>query len=152
MRREAVELALAELTVTVPVKESCSTSGIRSTRRSRSRRAASSFDSTHRRKSLSGERIHQWLGARLRPGRASSDLERIERQQVFVRSCSTTDLTSRRVLARHELVSATSEGAYEELAQVRSDWSFKTLGPVAPETIDEMMVLVLRKSRLRRLR
>ena len=57
-----------------------------------------------------------------------------------------------RVLSDPELLSASSEAAVEELEQVSSDWSFKTLGPVAPETIDGMMVLVLRPpSRLTRL-
>jgi hypothetical protein len=97
---------------------------------------------------LSGERIHQWLGARLRPDRASSDLERIERQQVFVRTLLDDGFDFGRVLARSQLVSASSEAAVQELEQVTSEWSFETLGPVAPETIDGMMVLVLRKSRL----
>ena len=35
---------------------------------------------------LEGERIHQWIGARFELDRPSSDLERVARQQVFVRA------------------------------------------------------------------
>lgn len=147
VRREAIEAAVADLTVTVPVTEPLDFwYPLSPTEPIEEGRKLVRFDPPA--ESLSGERIHQWLGARLRPGRASSDLERIERQQVFVRGLLDDGFDFARLLARPELVSASSGPALEELGQVSSDWDFKTLGPVAPETIDGMMVLVLRRSRL----
>jgi len=147
VRREAIERALADLSVTVPVNEALDFwYPLSPNEPIEEGRKLVRFDPPA--ESLSGERIHQWLGARLRPDRASSDLERIERQQVFVRTLLDDGFDFARVLERPELVSASSDRAIEELARVTSEWSFKTLGPVAPETIDGMMVLVLRRSRL----
>jgi hypothetical protein len=147
VRREAIELALADVAVTVPVMEAVDFwYPLSPTEPIEEGRKLVRFDPPA--ETLSGERIHQWLGARLRPDRASSDLERIERQQVFVRTLLDDGFDFGRVLARSQLVSASSEAAVQELEQVTSEWSFETLGPVAPETIDGMMVLVLRKSRL----
>lgn len=147
VRREAIELALTDVTVTVPVKESLDFwYPLSPTEPIEEGRKLVRFDPPA--ESLSGERIHQWLGARMRPHRASSDLERIERQQVFVRTLLDDGFDFSRVLAQPQLLSASSEAALEELQQVAPGWSIKTLGPVAPETVDGMMVLVLRKSRL----
>ena len=77
---------------------------------------------------LSGERIHQWIGARFEVDRASSDLNRIARQQVFVRA----------LLEQGFDLSA----APEELRSVRADWEFATLPRLRPKTIDGRSVLV----------
>ena len=149
VRREALELALADLTVTVEVDEPLDFwYPLSPTAPIEEGQKLVRFDPPA--EPLSGERIHQWLGARLRPGRASSDLERIERQQVFVRTLLDDGFDFSRLLASPELVSASSEEGLEELAQVSPGWSLETLGPVVPKTIDGMLVLVLRKSRARR--
>jgi len=147
VRREAVEAAVADVTVTVPVDEPLDFwYPLAPTEPIEDGRKLVRFAPPA--EALSGERIHQWLGARLRPGRASSDLERIERQQVFVRALLEQGFDFGRLRVRPELLSASSEQAFAEVARVTSDWSLETLGPVRPETIDGMMVLVRRRSRV----
>jgi hypothetical protein len=70
---------------------------------------------------LQGERIHQWIGARFELDRPSSDLERIARQQVFVR--------------------ALLEQGFD-LGAVKPTWTFSTLPRLRPATIDGKSVLV----------
>jgi hypothetical protein len=141
--RGAVERALAGATVTVPVKERLDYwYPLSPTQEIEAGRKQVTFEPPE--EQLSGERIHQWLGARFAVDRASSDLERIERQQAFVFGLLEDGFDWAQLVADPELVTASSAGAIEELTTVRADWKARTLGPVAPETIDGMMVLVLR--------
>lgn len=149
VRREAVELMLADATVTVPVEEPLEFwYPLTPTAPIEEGRKLVRFDPPEER--LSGERIHQWLGARLRRDRASSDLERIRRQQVFVQALLADGFDFAPLLRHGEFLSASSEQAFEALRVVDAGWSLRTLGPVDAETIDGMMVLVLRRRGLRR--
>jgi anionic cell wall polymer biosynthesis LytR-Cps2A-Psr (LCP) family protein len=92
---------------------------------------------------LSGERIHQWAGARYDVARADgSDLSRLRRQQVLVRRLIEDGLDFTRAMADPALISMTSETALEELRQVRADWRYATMDDVVPDTIDGKAVLL----------
>ncbi len=93
---------------------------------------------------LSGERIHQWLGARYAVDRSGTDFTRIRRQQVFVRQLIEDGFDFTRALADPALISMTSDGAPEELRQVRADWRHAVIDDVVPEKIDGKAVLVRR--------
>ena len=93
---------------------------------------------------LSGERIHQWLGARYAVGRGGSDFFRIRRQQVFVRRLIEEGFDFTRAVANPELISMTSEGACDELRQVKADWPHTIMDDVVDEKIDGKAVLVRR--------
>jgi hypothetical protein len=94
---------------------------------------------------LSGERIHQWLGARYDvEGADGSDTSRFPRQQVFVRRLIETQFDFSRLLDDPTLVSMTGAGAVAELREVRADWRFTSLDDVWPAKIEEKSVLVRR--------
>ncbi|MGQ0765479.1 MAG: hypothetical protein ACT4OZ_07420 [Gemmatimonadota bacterium] len=104
------------------------------------------FDPPH--ETLSGERIHQWIGARSSADdsrRELPDLDRIRRQQVFVRCLLDGAFDFSRVLAAPDLVQLSSTSALDALRQVRATWRFGVLRWVTPMTIDGRMVLVRRR-------
>lgn len=80
---------------------------------------------------LSGERLHQWLGARIAVGRPSSDLERIARQQVALRVALRQGLSLEAWVDRPSL---SDPRALEELSAVTADWRLRTLTDFAPGT------------------
>lgn len=151
VRREAVERALAGLTVTVPVDEPLEfLYPLTPTTRIQEGEKIVRFDPPH--EHLAGERIHQWLGARRQPGRASSDLLRIERQKVFVEVLLAGGFDFAQLLRDPELIRVSSDEALDEIRAVEPGWAHETHGPVVTETIDGMIVLVLRREKPRRLR
>lgn len=95
---------------------------------------------------LSGERIHQWLGARTSVnGKFDGDLNRCKRQQVLVRRLLETGFDFRTHFggrATEEGVSKSSESATKDLALVRPDWTFKIMDDLEHQTIDGMWVFV----------
>jgi anionic cell wall polymer biosynthesis LytR-Cps2A-Psr (LCP) family protein len=93
---------------------------------------------------LSGERIHQWLGARYAVEGPSSDLYRIRRQQTFVRRLLEDGFDFGRALVDPELISITSARVWDDLRLVRADWHFAVVDDVVPRKIDGMAVLVRR--------
>jgi hypothetical protein len=101
-----------------------------------------SFDPPSER--LSGERLHQWLGARYAVGRPSGDLERIGRQQVALREALRAGV---RLGDGAEGIEASAAGAYDDLAQVGHDWRFDTFTRFAPATVRGKKVLVRRRFR-----
>lgn len=95
---------------------------------------------------LSGERIHQWLGARRVPGGSGSDLDRIRRQQVLLRRLLEDGFDFRSVLSDEHLYRWDGrEPARDELSQVRSDWFFEVFDDVVPREIEGQSVLVSRR-------
>jgi hypothetical protein len=95
---------------------------------------------------LSGERIHQWLGARRVPGGAGSDLDRIRRQQVLLRRLLEDGFDFRTVLVDGDLQRWTGpEAVRDELRKVRSDWFFETFDDVVPRNIGGQSVLISRR-------
>jgi anionic cell wall polymer biosynthesis LytR-Cps2A-Psr (LCP) family protein len=93
---------------------------------------------------LSGERIHQWLGARYALGRGGSDFYRIRRQQVFVRRLIEDGFDFTRAIANPDLFSMTGAAAREELRQVKADWRQTIMDDVVDEKINGKAVLVRR--------
>jgi hypothetical protein len=91
---------------------------------------------------LSGERVHQWVGAR-----GGSDLHRLERQKVLLRRLLEQGFDFRRALADPAGYRCSDPAALAELAQVRPNWAMETLGGLTPETIDGKQVLVRAASR-----
>lgn len=91
---------------------------------------------------LTGERIHQWLGAR-----GGSDLHRLERQKVFLRRLLQQGFDFLRFLAVPEWYQCSDPEALAEAAQVRASWTFETLGDLAPVSIEGKQVLVRARER-----
>jgi hypothetical protein len=91
---------------------------------------------------LSGERIHQWLGARYRVGRAGSDLLRIERQQELLAVMLAAGFDFRRFLGSPNAVLISGPGAIGDLSRVRPGWRFETVGGLVPATLEGKEVLL----------
>jgi hypothetical protein len=90
---------------------------------------------------LSGERIHQWIGARYRVGTAGSDFERIRRQQELVVALLSKGFDFRAFIADGLPTRISSPKAIEEIARVRPAWRFETLSDLEPVRIDGKAVL-----------
>lgn len=103
------------------------------------------------REALSGERIHQWVGARRSadvPPPMLPDLDRIERQQVLVRALVQDGFAFTRVLEDPALTSVAGSQALDVLGAVRAAWRFETFRRFQPATIEGKMVLLGRRRRL----
>jgi hypothetical protein len=89
---------------------------------------------------LSGERLHQWVGARYAVDGVSSDLHRLARQGVLLRALLQQGADFSLVLADPALV--TIEGdPLSVLSQVRAVWQMRVFDRVRDETIGKRMVL-----------
>ena len=146
VRREALERALAQLDVTVPVSERLEFwYPLQPTAPIEAGRKRIVFEPPQER--LAGERIHQWIGARYEPEdrRApllhSGDYARMRRQQVLLRRLLEDGFDFASLLADPDLVTASSGEAIEELARVDRGWRFSVLDDVRNAIRDEMMVL-----------
>ena len=91
---------------------------------------------------LRGERIHQWIGARYGRNAPGSDLGRIHRQQVFLRSLLEQGFPFAEVVAEPGSCSVSGDRAFNDLRKVRATWRFETYDQVVPRTIDGKAVLV----------
>jgi hypothetical protein len=103
------------------------------------------------RETLHGERIHQWLGGRYErdPKARSSDFERIERQQVFVRALLRQRFDFSAVLDGEIEPAISSRAAVDDLRRVRRWWRFSCLNHVVDRRIEGNRVLILQSSRPR---
>jgi anionic cell wall polymer biosynthesis LytR-Cps2A-Psr (LCP) family protein len=143
LRRSAVGAALTDVTVTVPVPERLDFwYPLAPAQPIEDGKRLIVFEPPE--EHLSGERIHQWIGARSRPNRGSSDFERIARQQVLVRCLLRDGFDFSRALTDPELVSHSDPAARSEVARTLATWRFEAYQDVVPRTIDEKMVLVSR--------
>jgi hypothetical protein len=98
---------------------------------------------------LSGERLHQWIGARYaRDGGVGTDFERIRRQQLLLRALLKIEFAFSRVLRDPSLVDLSSERALTDLSLVRRWWYFARFRQFEDRTIAGMEVLVVRPRRL----
>jgi anionic cell wall polymer biosynthesis LytR-Cps2A-Psr (LCP) family protein len=97
------------------------------------------------RETLQGERIHQWLGGRYArdPTARSSDLDRIQRQQVFVRALLRQGFDFSRVFHAGKEPAISSQAALDDLRRVRRWWRFSCMDRVDDRCIDGKHVLVL---------
>ena len=162
LRREATEAALREASVTVPVARKLAYwYPLTPVARLEDGRRLVTFHPPA--ETLRGERIHQWLGARtaagprpppaagpiarlaravFRPAPRLPDLERIARQQIFVRELLRSGFDFSPVIATSDWVSCTGPGALDDLRQVHAGWRFRTLPGLEPRTIDGVQALV----------
>ena len=86
---------------------------------------------------LSGERVHQWIGAR-----GGSDLHRLERQKVLLRRLLEQGYDFTRALADPAAVRGADPAALAVLAQVRPAWGFETLAGLTPVMMGDKDVLL----------
>lgn len=143
LRREATEKWLAGITVTVPVDEPIKLwYPLEPHSLVQDGKKAIDFDPP--REVLSGERLHQWIGARRSRTGPSSDLVRIGRQQVFIGALlqQKPRPSFGSLLEDPSLVSISSPGALEDLRRVRSWWRFRVVADVRPKMIEGKDVLV----------
>lgn len=143
--RSGVERAVESLSVTVPVERTRRYwYPLDPTTRLQDGRKLVRFDPP--RETLSGERIHQWVGARRSAARvrapAFPDLDRIERQQVLVRRLLEDRFAFAKALEEPSLVSISGSRALTDLGAVRASWSFETYRPVRKATIGGKRVLL----------
>lgn len=89
----------------------------------------------------------RFAGSRRAPRGALPDLDRMERQKILLRCLLREDFRFATALENPEWVWRSSERALEELRNVRTSWSFRTLDDVEPRMINGMQVLVNRRPR-----
>ena len=94
---------------------------------------------------LSGERLHQWIGARTMVNRKGTDFHRMERQIVFLRALIAQGFDFRLVLKEPDLVRITGEDPLPLLARVTAGWRMQVHDWVDDAVIDGKMVLIPRK-------
>lgn len=145
LSRGSVERALADVRVTVPVEEA-----LRlwyplgpSLRIEDGRKPVDFLPPSE---DLWGERVHQWLGARYArtEGSPSSDLDRIRRQQVFLRALLRQGFDFGAVLHDPEPPLVSDPTALADLRRVRRSWGLRTTDQVVDRVEDARRVLDLR--------
>ncbi len=141
--REVVEKAFANYEITVPVeKEEAFLYPLLPQKPIEEGSKIVKFSPPEER--LCGERFHQWIGARMPLSGistdATGDLVRIKRQQILLRRLleEKFDFSS----LDFEGINVSSPQALEELSQVRTHWSFRTLDNLEPVTIRKMYVFI----------
>lgn len=90
---------------------------------------------------LSGERLHQWIGARYAVAGLSSDLHRLARQGILLRALLRQGADFSTLLADPGRVTIEGADPLPLLAQVTADWRMRVFRRVRPETIGTRMVL-----------
>jgi anionic cell wall polymer biosynthesis LytR-Cps2A-Psr (LCP) family protein len=140
--RDAVERALAPVEVTVPVeRELVYWYPLQREKPIEEGKKLVRFDPPA--ELLTGERLHQWIGARYSPEGSSTDFDRIERQQVLLKCLMTQGFDFGRVIHNPAWLSVSSPEAFTELGQVDRTWRFETYAEVEPATIKGMRVLLV---------
>jgi hypothetical protein len=141
LRRAATEAALAGVEATVPVSEPMDFwYPLTPTRPIEEGRKQVSFRPPSER--LSGERLHQWIGARSRVSGAGSDLQRLERQQTLVQVLLATGFDFAATLADPDLFRTAGRDPLAILGMVRPDWNCCLFDSVSDATIDGKAVLI----------
>ncbi len=146
LEREAAETLLADVEVEVEVREPLRFWYPLSPQSPLEEgRKEVSFDPPSER--LSGERIHQWLGARLgADDHRGGDFARIARQQAFASALLSQGFSAAGLLTeRPDLFKVSDERAIAELAGITPAWRMTTLGGMAPMTIRGRKVLLRRR-------
>jgi anionic cell wall polymer biosynthesis LytR-Cps2A-Psr (LCP) family protein len=147
--RASVERALSDVEVTVPVSRPLAFWYPLEPRRPiEEGRKLVRFDPPA--EVLSGERIHQWIGARYAVDRSADDFDRMARQQILLRCLLRDGFDFGCFLTDPAALSVSDEEALGEVAKVRETWRFETLRDVKAKTIDGKAVLVRRRQLLRR--
>ena len=98
---------------------------------------------------LTGERLHQWIGARFAvdgPAVRLPDLDRIERQKVLVRRLLEERVRFASPIEDTADVSSwNGRTAFADLAQIGPTWRLETSNDVEPAEIDGKRVLIARR-------
>ena len=157
LRRGASEAALADASVRVPIREPLDFwYPLTPTSRLEDGRQQVCFRPPG--ETLSGARLHQWIGARTMVNGQGTDFHRMRRQIVFLRALIAQGFDFRLALKDPELVRITGEDPLPLLARVTAGWRMQVNDWVDDAVIDSKMVLVPRKPKpwwrrqLRRLR
>jgi len=141
LQREAAEAALATIIVTVPIAQPMIFwYPVEPRRPIEEGRKLIRFDPPS--EILTGERIHQWIGARYQPQGPSTDFDRMARQQVLVRQMLIDGFDFASFLHNRTQVSLSDDNALVELASVNASWSFNTFTKVRPQVMFGMQVLM----------
>ena len=146
--RSAVERAVRDLRITVPVERTRRYwYPIEPTCRLEDGAKLVEFESPEA--ELSGERVHQWIGARKSaepsPPRLP-DLDRIARQQVLLLRLLQEGFAFGRCVDDPSLYSVSDSKALGRLKTVDAGWQLRTFDRVVPETIDNQKVLMRRRA------
>lgn len=91
---------------------------------------------------LTGDRVHEWIGARYRVSGAGSDLERIRRQQALLEVLLADGFAFSGALDVEGAVRISGPGALADLRRVRPGWAMETLGGLEDALIDGKQVLL----------
>jgi hypothetical protein len=141
LRRSATEAALATLTLTVPVPTRLDFwYPLHPTRPIEEGRKQISFEPPE--EILSGERLHQWIGARSMLDGSGSDLLRLDRQQIALRAMLAGGPDLSPVLADRSLHRTFGRDVMPTLARIDGAWSMTTYGPVKRKSIHGKTVYV----------
>lgn len=91
---------------------------------------------------LAGERIHQWMGARISFDDRGGDLNRIERHKILIRRLLAQNFDFKKLICDPDRFSTYGASVFEDLKQVSLDWSFETFGPLLHAKYGRRLVLV----------
>lgn len=149
LRRAASEGALADLRVTVPVEERLDFwYPLHPTRPIEEGRKQITFSPPE--EVLEGERIHQWIGARVGFNRGGSDFYRLKRQQTLLKVLLAQGFDFGKALADPHLVRSSGPDAIATLATIDDSWTLGTFSDVEGASIDGKSVLLPKSVALRR--
>ncbi len=141
LRRSATEAIAEAIEVTVPVQEAMDFwYPLAPTLPIEEGRKMVSFAPPS--ETLSGERLHQWIGARTRINGIGSDLFRIERQQVALEAMLEQGCDFTKAVADPARFRITGRDPLHILRMVRQDWNCRLFDSLVDATIDGKAVLV----------
>ena len=144
LRRAASEAALGEVDVVVPVNRPLDFwYPLEPNQTIEEGRKQISFRPPEER--LSGERLHQWIGARLEIDHAGSDLRRLRRQRVLLKVLLAAGFDFRKALQDPELLAISGPDPIPLLADVGVQWKMAVFEQVENAVVDGKLVLVRRK-------
>lgn len=91
---------------------------------------------------LSGERLHQWVGARYTADGTGTDLDRIDRQKILLSSLLKQQFNFSKLIENPDDFSLSGIGAIDDIRKISLDWRFETYGPLEDATIERRRVLI----------
>ncbi len=144
LRRSATEAALADVDVTVPVEKPMDYwYPMHPTLLVQDGRKMISFRPPTER--LTGERVHQWIGARKAVNGLGSDFQRLERQGTLLKTLLAAGFNFKRVVQDPDLKRTYGRNPFPILVKVSPDWRFTVFNRVNNAKIDGKSVLVRKK-------
>lgn len=95
---------------------------------------------------LSGERLHQWIGARLELDQGGSDIRRLRRQCVLLKVLLATNFNFRKALQDPKLFAVSGPDPIPLLTEVGVHWKMVVFDHVKNTVIDGKSVLLRRRT------